>query len=272
MTRKSIFKLVLLSLLLNSSGVFAADNSAVLGQWVLDMTVQGQEVSINLTIVEDGDGLGGTWVSRQGTNALSDINFDGDTLSFSRQTDQGPVEVALKLEGNTLDGSVSTLLGATPILGSKVSEPTEESPSPYEATEEWPSPYNGVTPDSSFGLASNNIGVFSANDSIIYTCLRIFTDGLPGSAGGISEFDVNLTLVSIDEATFQITHSREFNSLDSLNENAEFPGCSGKFETTTSVYTDFIEVGDSILDTTWNLIDPTNLILKLSSYQELTAN
>ena len=135
----------------------------------------------------------------------------------------------------------------------------------------WPSPYNGVTPDSSLGLAFNNIGVFSASDSIIYTCLRIFTDGLPGSAGGISEFDIGLTVVSLDEATVQITKYREFNTIGALNENVELPDCSGKFETTTSVYTDIIEVGDSVLDTTWSLIDPTNLILKLSSYQELTA-
>ena len=106
MALKSIFKLALLSLLLNSSGVFASDNSAVLGQWALDMSVQGQEVSIDLTITEDDDRLGGVWAGPQGTNALSDVNFDGDTLSFSRQTDQGPVEVALKLEGNTLNGSV----------------------------------------------------------------------------------------------------------------------------------------------------------------------
>jgi hypothetical protein len=142
----------------------------------------------------------------------------------------------------------------------------------YTVTDEWPSPYNGVTPDSSLGLAFNNIGVFSASDSIIYTCLRIFTDGLPGSAGGISEFDIGLTVVSLDEATVQITKYREFNTIGALNENVELPDCSGKFETTTSVYTDIIEVGDSVLDTTWSLIDPTNLILKLSSYQELTAN
>ena len=36
----------------------------------------------------------------------------------------------------------------------------------YTVTDEWPSPYNGVTPDSSSGLAFNNIGVFSASDSI----------------------------------------------------------------------------------------------------------
>ncbi|MDC1119549.1 leucine-rich repeat domain-containing protein [Gammaproteobacteria bacterium] len=142
----------------------------------------------------------------------------------------------------------------------------------YEPTEEWPSPYNGVTPDSSFGLAFNNIGVFSASDSIIYTCLRVFTDGLSGSVGGISEFDIGLKVVSLSEATVQITKFREFNAIGALNENAQIPDCSGIFETTTGIYTDIIVAGDSVLDTTWSLIDPTNLILRLSSYQELTAN
>ena len=142
----------------------------------------------------------------------------------------------------------------------------------YTVTDEWPSPYNGVTPDSSSGLAFNNIGVFSASDSIIYTCLRVFTDGLPGSVGGISEFDIGLKVVSLSEATVQITKFREFNAIGALNENAQTPDCSGIFETTTGIYTDIIVAGDSVLDTTWSLIDPTNLILRLSSYQELTAN
>ena len=142
----------------------------------------------------------------------------------------------------------------------------------YTVTDEWPSPYNGVTPDSSSGLAFNNIGVFSASDSIIYTCLRVFTDGLPGSVGGISEFDIGLKVVSLPEATVQITKFREFNAIGALNDNAQIPDCSGIFETTTGIYTDIIVAGDSVLDTTWSLIDPTNLILRLSSCQELTAN
>ena len=95
---------------------------------------------------------------------------------------------------------------------------------------------------------------------------------LPGSASGISEFDIGLTIVSLDEGTVQITTFREFNVIGALNENVELPDCSGKFETTTGIYTDIIVAGDSVLDTTWNLIDPTNLILKLDSFKELTAN
>ena len=142
----------------------------------------------------------------------------------------------------------------------------------YEPTEDWPSPYNGVTPDLSYGLEFNNVGVLNSSDSTIYVCLRIFTDGLPSSVSGISQFDMGLEVVSLSDATVQITKFREFNAIGALNENAQSPDCSGKFETTTGIYTDIIAVGDGILETTWSLIDPTNLILKLDSFKELTAN
>ena len=120
--------------------------------------------------------------------------------------------------------------------------------------------------------------------STIYTCLRVFTDGLPGSVDGIGEFDIGFTVVSLDEGTVQVTKFREFNVIGALNENVELPDCSGKFETTTGVFTDTIEtksyfnfLGNLLpivktFETTFNLIDPDNLILKLSSYQELTAD
>jgi len=78
--------------------------------------------------------------------------------------------------------------------------------------------------------------------------------------------------VSLAEATVQITKFRKFNTIGALNENAQTPDCSGIFETTTGIYTDIIVAGDSILEITWSLIDPTNLILKLDSFKELTAN
>jgi hypothetical protein len=154
----------------------------------------------------------------------------------------------------------------------------------YTVTDEWPSPYNGVTPDSSLGLAFNNIGSYDMTGSTIYTCLRVFTDGLPGSVDGIGEFDIGFTVVSIDEGAVQVTKFREFNTIGAFNENVELPDCSGKFETTTGVFTDTIETKSYLnflgnllptlrtFETTFNLVDPDNLILKLSSYQELTAN
>jgi hypothetical protein len=83
---------------------------------------------------------------------------------------------------------------------------------------------------------------------------------------------MELKVVSLSEATVQITKSREFNTIGALNEKAQAPDCSSIFETTTEVYTDIIQTDTSVLETTWNLIDPTNLILKLDSFRELTAN
>ena len=66
--------------------------------------------------------------------------------------------------------------------------------------------------------------------------------------------------------------SRPFNANNSLTKFYERPDCSGTFEMTTGIYTDIILAGDSVFETTWSLIDPQNLILKLDSFKELTAN
>ena len=70
----------------------------------------------------------------------------------------------------------------------------------------------------------------------------------------------------------KITKFREFNASGALNENGQTPDCSGIFETTTGMYTDIIQTDTSILETTWSLIDPTNLILRLDSFKQLTAD
>ena len=79
-------------------------------------------------------------------------------------------------------------------------------------------------------------------------------------------------VVSLFEVTVQITKSRELNAIGALNENDQTSDYSGIFETTTGVYTEFIQPNTSVLETTWGLIDPTNLVLKLDSFKELTAN
>ena len=92
----------------------------------------------------------------------------------------------------------------------------------YTVTDEWPSPYNGVTPDSSLGLAFNNIGSYDTAGSTIYTCLRVFTDTI---------------------------------------ETKSYLNFLGNLLTTLRIF-----------ETTFDLVDADNLILKLSGYQELTAN
>jgi len=215
--------------------------------------VAGESVSFIATAT-DGDGTIAT------TQWLVDGVEVATGLSATLSLPNGATAVTFKATDN--DGESSTTTATI----------TVASPVSYEPTVEWPSPYNGVTPDSSYGLEFNNVGVLNSSDATIYVCLRIFTEGLPSSVNGVSQFDMGLKVASLSEATVQITKFREFNSNGALNEDAQTPDCSGIFETTTGVYTDIIQTDTSVLETTWNLIDPTNLILKLDSFKELTAN
>jgi Leucine-rich repeat (LRR) protein len=218
-----------------------------------------------------------------------------DTLSLSTNSLSGsiPVELSKLTNLTALEIGYNSLTGPLPQWLSDLSiaffdyykafttspanvdnaEPSQSAPNSNKPTEEWPSPYSGVTPDSSFGLAFNNIGVFDASEAKIYTCIRVVTEGLQNLADGISQFDVGLELVpSLTGVTLKIAKFREFNAFSALNEDGQTPDCSGKFETTTGVYTDIIQTDASVLETTWSLIDPLNLILKLDSFKELTAN
>ncbi len=246
----------------------------------------------NWSISNGWNGAAGTECDWYGVGcsygSVSRIVLDDNSLSGSIPAELGNLTnlTSLYLNVNSLTGSIPSELGnLTNLTGLSIGDNFLTGPLPQwlsdmaipylnvtDAFNEWPSPYNGVTPDSSLGLAFNNIGTFSTNDSTIYTCLRVFTDGLPGSVNGIGEFDIGLVVVSLDEGTVQITKFREFNTIGAFNENAELPDCSGKFETTTGIYTDTIQVGNDVFQTTFSLTDPTNLILTLQSYETLSAN
>ena len=139
----------------------------------------------------------------------------------------------------------------------------------YAPTLDWPSLYNGVTPDSSFGLELNNIGIFQNNT--IYTCIEVLSNGIPASSTGTNQIDVAFEIFSLPEATIKAARVREFNSIYALNENAELPDCSGTYEITTKIYSDIIQYGDQVLQISFVLDDPINLIFKLKDLKYLSA-
>ena len=134
---------------------------------------------------------------------------------------------------------------------------------------EWLGLYSGVGPSAGSDISFNNIGTFNSSDQTIYTCLKVFSDGLPSSVGGIGQYDIGLKIYPLQDLTFQASKSREFNSIRALNENGEAPDCSGKFETTTGVFTDIIQAGDSTYEIIFSLTDSTNLLLTVQSYKVL---
>ena len=220
--------------------------------------------------IADTDDKAGESVSLTATASDS----DGTIVSTEWSVAGSKVASGLNAKIFFPNGSTTVTFTATDNSGASTSvSATITIPFPqYVPTDKWPSPYNGSTPDPSLGLAYNNIGTFNSSDSTIYTCLGLFANGLPSSANGISQFDIGLQVVSASDATVQITKLREFNIIGALNENARSPDCSGVFETTSGLYTDVIEVSNSILETTWTLIDADNLILKLTGSKVLGAD
>ena len=121
MTLKNIFKLALFSLLLNSSAVFAADNSAVLGKWTLDMSVQGQQVLVNLTIAEDGslveDGLLPGFIQWPGgRNPANKLPDSGITLARLILQHPKPDAIGKIIEQLGIDGPVEVRSGPTNLI------------------------------------------------------------------------------------------------------------------------------------------------------------
>ena len=140
----------------------------------------------------------------------------------------------------------------------------------------WQSYFSGVPASEDYDIDTNNIGVFEPNESAIFSCLKLTTDGLPTTLNGISEFDVRFDVLSLEEGTVQVGANRAFNIIDAKTsplfietENAATPDCSGTFENATGVYTDLVKTGSSVLNTSWRLIDAENLILKINSYEQL---
>ena len=140
----------------------------------------------------------------------------------------------------------------------------------------WQSYFSGVPASEDYDIDTNNIGVFEPNESAIFSCLKLTTDGIPTALNGISEFDVRFDVLSLEEGTVQVAANRAFNIIGAKTlplfietENALTPDCSGTFENATGVYTDLVKSGSSVLNTSWSLIDAENLILKINSYDQL---
>ena len=134
---------------------------------------------------------------------------------------------------------------------------------------EWPSPYNGITPKPSLSLTVNNISSFHAADDTLYSCVRIFSSGLPSSVGGISEYDIGFVIVSAEQGTMRIEKTRPFNAANALNANNEVPDCSGIFETGDNVYSDHIQVGEQTFTVEFQLSDDAILEFTLISFTEV---
>jgi uncharacterized protein involved in outer membrane biogenesis len=104
----------------------ADDAAAVKGTWKVSMEFQGQPVDVTLEIKDaEGGGLTGTWTSPRGTDALSDVKWDGKQLTFSRTVNRQGQDMKLAhtatVNGDTLEGKITTPQREIPFSGKRAS-------------------------------------------------------------------------------------------------------------------------------------------------------
>ena len=219
-------------------------------------------------IIADSDGAAGESISFTGTATDS----DGTITTTEWLIDGSVVATGLTPTISMSDGVASVTFKATDNDGNSSIATVEITVKEYIFS--WPAPYNGITMEHNMraylGLELTNVGVWNTHDGEIYTCLRIFTDGLPASVDGISEFDVLFTMTSYSTFKFKLSEFRPFNVTGALNEFGELPTCSGKFETTTGLFTDILHAGLGYSSYSAVLTDPDKIILTIQGIEQLS--
>jgi hypothetical protein len=133
----------------------------------------------------------------------------------------------------------------------------------------------GERPDAALGLAENNIALYIDRNKIMYTCIAIYTNGLPVTLeGGLPQYAVWLRLLSLDPVKFRLADAKMFNPLGWLDGEGELPDCSGRFETTTGLFSDILKVdgGEDVGRVTFSVSDVDALEFQLEAYEPIVAN
>ena len=125
--------------------------------------------------------------------------------------------------------------------------------------------YYVTNPPSEYSISLNNIGSFNATQGKIFTCLKPYQNGVLAPIGGVSEFSIAFSIISGAEGTIGVAESGTFNPSGNLGSDGEKLSCSGTYETTTGIYKDIILVNSSVIETSFQLVDPALLVFSLLS-------
>ena len=130
----------------------------------------------------------------------------------------------------------------------------------------WPGQYNGMKPDSKLSLPVNNISFLSKADGLIYGCLKVMSEGRRFGTDNTYEYDLGFSIESAVEGKIKIVKSRPFAGYALLNKGLESPDCSGSYDVTTNLYSDYLFVGPETYYVSFRLTDSINLELTLESF------
>ena len=124
-----------------------------------------------------------------------------------------------------------------------------------KAKKGWPTDFNGVAPPPALDLGLNNVGVYNGLDELLYSCLRLTSEGKSFPFQGVEQFDVAFSISNPSTGKIKLENFREFNAKEVLNNNQEIPDCSGKYQIDTGVYSDIVQVNSSIYEFEFQLTD-----------------
>jgi len=227
------------------------------------------EISGGNLIIVDTDAAPGESVSLSATASDSDGTIVSTEWLVGGQVAGSGLSINLLLP----DGDTLVTFRATDNLGaiSTASVTVTVLPPPATPPSIWPWAFNGVEPDPELGLELNNIGLFYADDGLIYSCLNIQTNQLPDTLDGVAQFDIAFEILSpLDEdGIVRVVKTRIFNETDAQTVSGEPPSCSGVFETTTGIYTDIIQIEGDTFALSFTLFDGDNLELQLMEMLQL---
>lgn len=92
----------------------AAWAGGVTGKWKVTASApDGNTYNVDLVVKEDGGKLTGALESERGTMPLQDVAFANDELTFKLEIGSGPIPFKLKVDGDTLKGTLTAPDGAT---------------------------------------------------------------------------------------------------------------------------------------------------------------
>jgi Ca2+-binding RTX toxin-like protein len=227
-------------------------------------------------------GASGTIVIRQGsaagtvvasydvaTNAGVNLSISGSTLTINPSSNLGystdyyvtfSSGAILDLANNAFAGTSTynfiTVIGQGSALALSEAESTD-----YLGT------YNSIAVDPRYDLEVNHVGLIIIDRSRLHSCVRIFENSQPAQVAGMNKIDVTFNILSLDTGAIQIISTRPFS--DQFSTDAQPAECSGRFDTKTGIYRDYINLGAQLFDVSFRLVNGDTLEFSLVDAQEV---
>ncbi len=98
--------LLIFSLLLTTSMVFAADQTSVSGKWQVDTTIAGNEYHVSCTFAQKDADLSGTCEGDQGQKDVTG-KVDGDNITWSYKSEYNGTPLTVNHTGTLKDDKIT---------------------------------------------------------------------------------------------------------------------------------------------------------------------